>query len=136
MGTADDPGLEGENDDRRLEPRIEPDDLAWLDDQAGLLERLADRRFRDGLVDFEEAAGLGPPATTGLDPTAKEDDLAGLGDRDRRDDEPRIDIGDVAADLTGKPLAILPLDGPEPETTAASGAEVQRRGEPRGDAAA
>ena len=41
----DDPRLEGEHDDRRLQPRVQPDDLARLDDRPGLLERLADRRL-------------------------------------------------------------------------------------------
>src|SRR5262245_40116153 len=61
----DDAGLERDHDDRRLEPRVQPDDLAGLDDQAGLLEGLADRRFGHGLVDLEEAARLGPPALAG-----------------------------------------------------------------------
>ena len=67
---ADDPRLEGEHDDRRLETRVEPDDLARLDDQPGLLERLADRRLADGLVDLEEAARLGPPAPARIDARA------------------------------------------------------------------
>ena len=57
---ADDPCLEGDGHDGRLEPRVEPDDLARLDEQAGLFVRLADRRLVDGLVDLEEAAGLRP----------------------------------------------------------------------------
>ena len=40
---ADDPRLEGDRHDRRLEPRVEPDDLARLDEQPGLLPGLADR---------------------------------------------------------------------------------------------
>ena len=38
---ADDARLERDHDHRRLEPRVEPDDLARLDEQARLLERLA-----------------------------------------------------------------------------------------------
>ena len=59
---ADDPRLEHEDDDRRLEPRVQPDDLARLHEQARLLERLADGRLGDRLVDLEEAAGLRPRA--------------------------------------------------------------------------
>ena len=64
---ADDPRLERDRHDRRLEPRVEPDDLARLDEQAGLLPGLADGRLVDGLVDLEEAARLRPDAAAGLD---------------------------------------------------------------------
>ena len=48
FGAASPPTIRASNaidDDRRLEPRVQPDDLARLDEQAGLLERLADRRL-------------------------------------------------------------------------------------------
>ena len=79
---ADDPRLERDGHDARLEPRVEPDDLARLDEQAGLLERLADGRLVDRLVDLEEAARLRPRALAGLDPAPDQDDLAGVGDRE------------------------------------------------------
>ena len=82
---------------RRLEPRVEADDLARLDEQAGLLPGLADGRLVDRLVDLEEAARLGPRALARLDAAPDQDDLAGVGDREGRDDEPRVDVDDVAA---------------------------------------
>ena len=124
--------LERDHDDRRLEPRVEPDDLARLDDEARLLERLADGRLGHGLVDLEEAARLGPPALARLDAAAEQDDLAVVVDRDRRDDEARVDVGDVAARGAGESVAILALDGAELERVAAARAEVQasRRARP------
>src|SRR4029077_3756937 len=94
---ADDLRLEREDDDRRLEPRVQPDDLTRRHAEAGLLERLPDRRLADGLVDLEEAAGLGPPALARVDAPAEQDDLALRRDRDRRDDEAGVDVRDVAA---------------------------------------
>ena len=43
-----------------FEPRVEPDDLARLDDQAGLLERLADGRLGHRLVDYRESRPAAP----------------------------------------------------------------------------
>ena len=100
-------------DDRRLQPRVQPDDLARLDEQAGLLERLADRRLVDGLVDLEEAAGLRPPAEARLDAASDQDDLAGVGDRDRRHDEPRVDVGDVPAAAQQSRWRSSPSIGPK-----------------------
>ena len=68
--------------DGRLEPRVQADDLARLDEQPGLLQRLADRRLVDRLVDLEEAARLRPCAAAGLDAAAQQDDLAVVGDRE------------------------------------------------------
>ena len=65
--------------------------------QARLLERLADRRLVDGLVDLEEPTGLRPRTATGLDAPAEQDDLAVSRDRQRGDHQSRIDVGDVAA---------------------------------------
>ena len=59
--------LEGDRHDAGLEARVEPDDLARLDEQAGLLPGLADRRLVDRLVDLEEAARLRPGALAGFD---------------------------------------------------------------------
>src|SRR5439155_21449511 len=75
-GSTHDAGLEGEDDDRVLEARIAPDDLAWLDDERRLLERLADGRLADRPIDLQEAAGLGPPAVAGLASAAEEDERA------------------------------------------------------------
>ena len=110
--TADDPRLEDGDHDDGLEPRVEPDELGRLDDEAGLLEGLADRRFVDGLVDLEEAARLGPGADRRLDPAPDEHDLAGRGHRQRRRDEARVDVGDVATARTGQPVAVLASSGP------------------------
>src|SRR3954453_7412197 len=94
---ADHARLERENDDRGLEARIQAHDLARLDDQSGFLERLANRRFADRLVDLAETPGLSPPAATRIDPASEENDPALRCDRDRRDDEPRVDVCDIAA---------------------------------------
>src|SRR5712671_4595759 len=130
VGAPHDPRLEGKNDDRGLEPRIETDDLAWLDDQAGLLEGLPDRGLGDGLIDLEEAARLGPPAPAGLDSAPKQNDLAGIVHRDRRDDQPRVDVSNVAARAAGESIAIFPVNGAELKRAPTPGAEVQRRCEP------
>ena len=123
---ADDPGLERDGHDGRLEPRVEPDDLARLDEEPGLLVRLADRRLVDGLVDLEEAAGLRPRALAGLDAAPDQDDLAGVGDREGRDDQARVDVDDVPARLAGEPIAVLAGDGAEDQRRAAARAEVER----------
>ena len=81
-GPADDPGLERDRHDGRLEARVQPDDLARLDEQARLLPGLADRRLVDGLVDLEEAARLGPRPAAGLDAAAEQHELAVVGDRE------------------------------------------------------
>ena len=67
----------------------------------------------DGLVDLEEAAGLRPPALARLDATPDQDDLAGVGDREGRDDEARVDVDDVPARLAGEPIAVLAGDRAE-----------------------
>ena len=77
------------------------------DEKTGLLHRLADRALIDCLVDLEEAAGLRPEAHPRLDSAADEDDLAGVGDRQRGDDEPRIDVSDVSAGRACQALAVL-----------------------------
>src|SRR5436309_10137563 len=64
---ADDAGLERDHDDGRLQARVETDDLARLDDQARLLERLADRALGDGFIDLQKAARLGPRAEARLE---------------------------------------------------------------------
>ena len=60
--------LERDRHDGRLQARVEPDDLARLDEQSGLLPGLADGRLVDGLVDLEEAAGLRPRPRPGSMP--------------------------------------------------------------------
>jgi len=69
----------------------------------------------DGLVDLEKAARLRPGTLAGFDPAPDEDDLAGLGDREGRHDETRIDVGDMAACGAGQPMAVLTRDGAELE---------------------
>ena len=71
---ADDPSLEGDGHHGSLESGVEADDLARLDEEAGFLPGLADGGLVDGLVDFEEAAGLRPCALAGLDPAPDQDD--------------------------------------------------------------
>jgi hypothetical protein len=93
---------------REYSPTISPGSTT----RAGLLERLADGRLGDGLVDLEEAARLSPPALARLDAPAEEHDLAVGVDRDRRDDEPGIDVGDESAGRAGEPVAVLALDRP------------------------
>src|SRR6266508_5984342 len=58
--------LERDHDDRGLQARIEPDDLAGLNVQAGLLQRLADGALCDRLVDLQEAAGRSEEHTSEL----------------------------------------------------------------------
>ena len=136
-GPADDPRLERDRHDGRLEPRVQPDDLARLDEQPGLLPGLADGRLVDRLVDLEEAARLGPRAATRLDAAAEQDELAVVGDRQRRDDEPRVDVGDVAARRARQPVAVLAVEiAPNRSAVAAARAEVEAsrpssRGTPR-----
>ncbi len=89
--------FEGDRHDGGLQARVEPDDLAGLDDEARLFERLPDRCLVDGLVDLEEPTGLRPRTATGLDAPAEQDDLAVSRDRQRGDHQSRIDVGDVAA---------------------------------------
>ena len=104
---AHDPGLERERHDGRFEAGVEPDDLARLDQQPGLLPGLPDRGLVDGLVDLEEAARLRPLAASGLDAAAQQHDLAVVGDREDGDDEARIDVDDVAACRAGQPVTVL-----------------------------
>src|SRR6185369_9589342 len=127
------PRLVGDGHDGRFQPGVEPDDLARFDEQAGLFVRLADRRFVDGLVDFEEAAGLRPPAFARLDAAPDQDDLAGVGDREGRDDQAWVDVDDVPARLAGEPIAILPGDGAEDQWRSAARAEVEGIRDPRRD---
>src|SRR5439155_6916708 len=86
-GAADYEGLECDHDDRGLQAGVEADDLARANLETGLLERLPDRALGDRLVDLEEAAWLRPAPVAGLDAAPDQDDLAGLGHRDRGDDE-------------------------------------------------
>ena len=108
---ADDPRLERDRHDGRLEPRVQPDDLARLDEQAGLLPGLADGRLVDGLVDLEEAAGLRPRALRpGSMPRRSSTISPVVGDREDRHDEARVDVGDVAARRAGQAIAVLAGD--------------------------
>ncbi len=93
--------------DRGLEPRVQPDQLAGLDEQPGLLQRLADRGLGDGLVHLEEAARLRPRPVAGLDATPEQHRLAGVRDRDGGHDEPGVDVGDEPAAGADPPLAGL-----------------------------
>ncbi len=68
-----------------------------------------------------------------LDPAPDQDDLTGLGQRHGRRDEPRVDVGDVAAARTGQPLPMLALERPVDELGPAARAMVERRRDPGRD---
>src|SRR5450759_3940189 len=74
--TTDDACLIGDHDHRRLNARVQAYDPNRLDLQAGLLERLADRRLEYGLIALEEDARLGPPVVAGGDSTPDQHNLA------------------------------------------------------------
>ena len=110
---------------------------ARLDDEAGLLQGLADGRLVDGLVDLEEPARLGPGADGRLDAAPDQDDLAGVGDRQGGRDEARVDVGDVAAARAGERGArCSPCERSVARAGPAARAVVERRREPGRDAAA
>src|SRR3954471_22220545 len=132
---ADDPRLERDRHDGRLEPGVQPDDLARIDDQSGLLERLPDRRLLDGLVHLEDPAGLGQQPDPRRDPAADQDELARLGHRERRDHEARIDIRDMPAIVADEPVAMLARDLAEVEAPTAVRAVVEAGRQPARDAA-
>ena len=82
--------------------------------ETGLLPGLADGRLVDGLVDLEEAAGLGPPARCpGSIPRRMRTSSPVFGDREDGDDEARIDVGDVPARRAGQAVAVLAREPPK-----------------------
>ena len=128
-GAADDPRLEHDRHDRRLEPRVQPDDLARLDDAAR--SPRASRGWPPG-GRSRRPRGSRPAAPTsprpGLDAAAQQDELAGVGDRQRRHHEPRIDVGDVAARRAGQPVAVLAGDRRRTQRRAAARADSSASG--------
>ena len=70
-------------------------------------------------------------------PAAQQDELAGVRDRQRRDDEARVDVGDEPAGRAGQPVAILVRQArPNASSRAAARAVVEHRAEPVGHAGA
>ena len=127
---ADHAGLEHEHHDRSLEARVQADDFAGLDQESGLLHRLAHGGLVHRLVDLEETTRLSPQPESRLDTPANEDDLTVVRDRQHRHDESGIDVRDVATAGAVAPMAILAIDGAEPQCRPAAGAEPDRVGQP------
>src|SRR4051794_10056027 len=131
---AHDPRFPRQHDDRGLRAAVDADDLGRLDDQAGLLERLAHRTLLCRLVDLEKAAGLRPRTVSRLDPAPDQDQVAGVGHGQRADDDPRVHVMDEAAAVAHEPVARFRLEGAEVERLSAARTEIEACGKPRRNA--